>query len=92
MDTKGNVIRELADSKVLAYDSYKMPKTELSYYQTRDGLELPMTVILPLTLIRQKSIRYGFQFTVGRMQEGFSINGAVHWVKPTGGLRKVLYR
>ncbi len=48
MDTKGNVIRELADSKGLAYDSYKMPKTELSYYRTRDGLELPMTVILPL--------------------------------------------
>jgi len=48
MDTKGNVIRELADSKGLAFDSYKMPKTELSYYRTRDGLELPMTVILPL--------------------------------------------
>lgn len=48
MDTKGNIIRELADSRGLAYDSYKMPKTELSYYQTRDGLELPMTVILPL--------------------------------------------
>ncbi len=48
MDTKGNVIRELADSKGLAFDSYKLPKTELSYYRTRDGLELPMTVILPL--------------------------------------------
>jgi len=48
MDTKGNVIRELADAKGMAYDSFKMPKTELSYYQTRDGLELPMTVILPL--------------------------------------------
>ncbi len=48
MDTKGNVIRELAVAKGSAYDSFKMPKTELSYYQTRDGLELPMTVILPL--------------------------------------------
>lgn len=48
MDNKGKVIRELADSKGLAFDSYKLPKTELSYYKTRDGLELPMTVILPL--------------------------------------------
>ncbi len=48
MDNKGKVIRELADSKGLAFDSYKLPKTELSYYRTRDGLELPMTVILPL--------------------------------------------
>lgn len=48
MDTKGNIIRELADSKGSDFDTYKLPKTELIYYQTRDGLELPMTVILPL--------------------------------------------
>lgn len=48
MDTKGNIIRELADSKGSDFDAYKLPKTELIYYQTRDGLELPMTVILPL--------------------------------------------
>lgn len=48
MDNKGNLIRELSDSKGPAFDSYKLPKTELTYYKTRDGLELPMTVILPL--------------------------------------------
>ncbi len=48
LDNKGNIIRELANSKGSAYDSYNLPKTELSYYKTRDGLELPMTVTLPL--------------------------------------------
>ena len=48
LDNKGNIIRELADSKGSAFDSYNLPKTELNYYKTRDGLELPMTVTLPL--------------------------------------------
>jgi dipeptidyl-peptidase 4 len=48
LDDKGTIIRELADSKGAAFDTYKLPKTELSYYKTRDGLELPMTVTLPL--------------------------------------------
>jgi dipeptidyl-peptidase-4 len=48
LDNKGNIIRELASSKGSAFDSYLLPKTELSYYKTRDGLELPMTITLPL--------------------------------------------
>ena len=48
LDNKGNIIRELSDSKGSAFDSYQLPKTELSYYKTRDGLELPMTITLPL--------------------------------------------
>lgn len=48
LDNKGKLIRDLADSKGPAFDSYKLPKTELSYYKTRDGLELPMTITLPL--------------------------------------------
>lgn len=48
VDNKGKLIRELADSQGAEYGSYKMPKTELTYYRTRDGLELPMTVTLPL--------------------------------------------
>ena len=48
LDNKGKLIRDLADSKGPAFDSYKMPKTEISYYKTRDGLELPMTITLPL--------------------------------------------
>lgn len=48
VDNKGTIIRELADSKGLAFDSFKLPKPELTYYKTRDGLELPMIVTLPL--------------------------------------------
>ena len=48
LDNKGTIIRELSDSKGSAFDSYQLPKTELSYYKTRDGLELPMTITLPL--------------------------------------------
>jgi len=54
LDNKGNIIRELADSKGAAFDSYLLPKTELSYYKTRDGLELPMTITLPLNFDQTK--------------------------------------
>ncbi len=48
VNRKGEIVRELATSQGSLYDSYSLPKTELSYYKTRDGLELPMTVTLPL--------------------------------------------
>lgn len=48
LNNKGTIIRELSDSKGSAFDSYQLPKTELGYYKTRDGLELPMTITLPL--------------------------------------------
>lgn len=54
MSDNGKIIHELADSKGSAYNSYKLPKTELSYYKTRDGLELPMTITLPLDFDAKK--------------------------------------
>lgn len=48
VDNNGKIVRELANAKGSAFDSYDLPKAELTYYKTRDGLELPMTVILPL--------------------------------------------
>ncbi len=48
VNKKGEIVRELASAKGPLYDSYSLPKTELSYYKTRDGLELPMTITLPL--------------------------------------------
>ena len=48
VNKKGEIIRELASTQGTLYDSYSLPKAELSYYKTRDGLELPMTIILPL--------------------------------------------
>lgn len=48
VNEKGEIIRELANAKGPLFDSYNLPKTELSYYKTRDGLELPMTITLPL--------------------------------------------
>ena len=48
VNKKGEIVRELASTQGPMYDSYSLPKTELSYYKTRDGLELPMTITLPL--------------------------------------------
>lgn len=48
VDQKGKIIRELSSSEGPAFRTYDLPKTELTYYRTRDGLELPMTITLPL--------------------------------------------
>lgn len=47
LDRNGKIIRQLANSKGADYDQYNLPKTDLVYYKTRDGLSLPMTVTLP---------------------------------------------
>ncbi|MGB4776610.1 MAG: S9 family peptidase [Daejeonella sp.] len=48
LDRNGKLIRDLTDTKGSEFDNYNLPKTDLIYYKTRDGLELPMTVTLPL--------------------------------------------
>ncbi|HYK77168.1 MAG TPA: S9 family peptidase [Daejeonella sp.] len=48
LDKNGKLIRQIANAKGDQFDAYNLPKTDLVYYKTRDGLELPMTVILPL--------------------------------------------
>ncbi|MDF3076770.1 MAG: peptidase dipeptidylpeptidase domain protein [Sphingobacteriaceae bacterium] len=48
LDRNGKVIRQLGNSKGLQFNAYNLPKTELVYYTTRDGLRLPMTVTYPL--------------------------------------------
>ncbi|WP_160712383.1 S9 family peptidase [Chitinophaga solisilvae] len=47
-DNNGKVIRELGDSKGSRFDNYNLALPQLKTYKTRDGLELPMTVIMPL--------------------------------------------
>ncbi|MCW3462669.1 S9 family peptidase [Chitinophaga nivalis] len=48
IDNNGKVVRELGDSKGQQFDQYNVAKAELKTYKTRDGLELPMTIIMPL--------------------------------------------
>ncbi len=48
VDNNGKVIRELGDSKGPDYDKFNVARTALKYYKTRDGLELPMTITMPL--------------------------------------------
>ncbi|HVI48878.1 MAG TPA: S9 family peptidase [Chitinophaga sp.] len=48
LDNSGKVIRELGDGRGSKYDSYNLARTELKTYKTRDGLELPMTIIMPV--------------------------------------------
>ncbi len=54
LDNSGKLIRQLADSKGTEYASYNLPKTDLVYYKTRDGLNLPMTVTMPLNFDASK--------------------------------------
>jgi dipeptidyl-peptidase-4 len=48
LNNKGKVIRELGNSKGSQYDQYNLAGTKIQYYKTRDGLELPMTITMPL--------------------------------------------
>ncbi len=54
LDRNGKLIRELASSQGAEYANYNLPKTDLVYYKTRDGLDLPMTVTLPLNFDKNK--------------------------------------
>ncbi|GAA3915223.1 prolyl oligopeptidase family serine peptidase [Chitinophaga oryziterrae] len=48
LNNKGKVIRELGHSKGPQFDQYNLAGTKIRYYKTRDGLELPMTITMPL--------------------------------------------
>ena len=54
VDRNGKIIRQLANSKGSEYTNYNLPQTNLVYYKTRDGLNLPMTVTLPLNFDASK--------------------------------------
>lgn len=46
-NNKGKIIRELGNGKNPQLDGYAVALPELRTYKTRDGLELPMTIIWP---------------------------------------------
>ncbi|WP_220392822.1 S9 family peptidase [Chitinophaga lutea] len=50
VNEKGKVVRELGNARGAAFDTYKMAPTELKTYKTRDGLELPITIMWPLNM------------------------------------------
>ncbi len=48
VDMKGKVIRELADAKGPSFDNFNIPKTELKFAKSADGLfELPIQITYP---------------------------------------------
>lgn len=47
LDTKGKMIREIADSKSEDFNDYIYAKTELIYIPTPDGYQLPATITWP---------------------------------------------
>jgi dipeptidyl-peptidase-4 len=48
VDAKGKLIREIANSKGAGFDSYNLPKTELTHVKSDDGLfDLPVTITYP---------------------------------------------
>lgn len=50
VNENGKVVRELGNARGAAFDSYKLATTELKTYKTRDGLELPLTIMWPLNM------------------------------------------
>lgn len=48
LNNKGKVVRELGDSKGAEFDHYNVAVPKMQYYKTRDGLNLPMTIVMPL--------------------------------------------
>lgn len=49
MDTKGKIIRELANVKGTAFDNYALPKKELTRVKSADGLfDLPVLITYPV--------------------------------------------
>lgn len=48
VDNNGKLVRELGNARGPQFDQYRLAKTELKNYTTRDGLTLPMTIIMPL--------------------------------------------
>lgn len=47
LNDKGKFIRELGNAAGAAFNTYALAQPELRNYTTRDGLELPMTIIWP---------------------------------------------
>lgn len=47
LNDKGKLIRELGNAAGAAFNTYALALPELKSYKTRDGLELPMTIIWP---------------------------------------------
>jgi dipeptidyl-peptidase 4 len=47
VNNRGKVVRELGDAKGPNYDQYNVAVPKMQYYKTRDGLELPMTIVMP---------------------------------------------
>ncbi|WP_111596301.1 S9 family peptidase [Chitinophaga skermanii] len=48
LNTNGKVIKELGNAKGAEFDNYNLATNDLRTYKTRDGLELPMTIMWPL--------------------------------------------
>lgn len=48
MDNNGRLVRELGNSKGPRFDDYNLARTTLKTYKTRDGLELPLTITMPV--------------------------------------------
>lgn len=49
VDAKGKIIRELGNSKGVAFDEYNLPRTEMVRVKSADGLfDLPMNITYPI--------------------------------------------
>lgn len=89
VDTKGKIIRELADSKGEEMDQYKLAKTELIRVKSDDGLyDLPAMVTWPTNMDPTK--KYPVLISIyggpnaGTVMDRFAVGGAQQWYANEG--------
>ncbi len=83
MDTKGKIVRELADSKADDFDDYHYAKTEIIYIPTPDGYQLPAAITWPTDF--DENIEYPVIFSIyggpdaGTVRDTWKGTSNQHW-------------
>jgi len=84
VDTKGKVVREIADSKGAEFNDYKIAKTELLHVRTSDNaFELPVLITWPLNMDSTK--KYPVLISIyggpnaGTVYDGWKGLGQTQW-------------
>ncbi|GEP94887.1 S9 family peptidase [Chitinophaga cymbidii] len=94
LNDKGKVIRELGNARGEAFDNYVLALPELRTYKTRDGLELPMTIIWPNKMESGK--KYPVLISIyggpdaGTIYDTWRPNPATQWYAKEGLIQVVM--
>ncbi len=95
VSTKGKIIKDLGDSKGLAFDTYNLAKTDLLRVKSDDGLyDLPMKVTWPANMDKNK--KYPVLISIyggpnaGTCWDAWSLNGTQQFYAKEGLIQVVM--